>query len=52
MKSNKTKRVNFSIPENTLIKLEVYSKESLIPKSSLITKLLEEFFDKTGKLKI
>ncbi len=44
-----TTREIFTIPEEIVKKLNSYSKESLIPKSRLITKLLIEFFEKNNK---
>jgi metal-responsive CopG/Arc/MetJ family transcriptional regulator len=40
---------NFTIPSELIKKLNEYSKESLIPKSALIAKLLKEFFEKNNK---
>lgn len=46
-----TKVENFTIPEELIKKLNDYKKESMIPKSTLVSKLLEEFFNKNEKLK-
>jgi len=46
-----TKREIFTIPEEIIIELNAFSKESLIPKSKLITKLLKDFFDKQKEIK-
>ena len=40
------KKENFTIPEEILKQLNSYSKETMIPKSRLISKLLSEFFIK------
>lgn len=42
--ASKTK--TFTFPEEILEKLAVYSKESMVPQSALISKLLKEFFEK------
>lgn len=43
------KKENFTIPEEILEKLNSYSKETMVPKSRLISKLLTEFFIKYDK---
>lgn len=42
----KTKNLTFCIPKELVEKLDNYSKNSLIPKSKLISKLLIEHFAK------
>lgn len=39
-------RADFSIPKETLKKLATFSKKSLIKKSSLVAKLIEDFLNK------
>lgn len=41
-----TIRDTFTIEEEVLKKLKSYSKKTMIPKSRIISKLLEEFFEK------
>jgi len=41
-----TKVENFSLPNELVEKLNKHSKETMIPKSRLITKLLLDFFEK------
>jgi hypothetical protein len=43
------KKVNFTIPEDILKTLNYYSKETMIPKSRLVSKLLKEFFIKNNE---
>jgi metal-responsive CopG/Arc/MetJ family transcriptional regulator len=43
---------NFSLPSELVKKLNVFSKESMIPKSRLIKRLLEDFFEKNEKEQI
>jgi len=45
----KTKNLTFCIDKNLVGKLDSYSKETMIPKSKLISKLLEEYFIKLEK---
>ena len=39
----------FTIPEELVKQLAEYSKESMVPKSRLIAKLLKEFFENINK---
>ena len=39
-------RVDFTLPKEIATKLENYKKQTLVPKSALVSKLLKEFFDK------
>lgn len=41
-----TKVENFTIPEELIKKLNDYKKETMIPKSTLVSKLLYDFFKK------
>lgn len=45
MKKEKIKYINstYSIPEKTLLKLDEYQKKTMVPKSPLITKLINDF---------
>lgn len=45
------KKENFTIPEELLRKLSSYSKETMVPKSRLISKLLTDFFIKYDETK-
>ena len=45
----KTKRVNFSIPEDIDLNLLKYSESSLISKSKIISKLIVYFLDSSEK---
>lgn len=45
------KKENFTIPEEILKRLNSYSKETMIPKSRLISKLLTDFLIKYDESK-
>lgn len=45
----KTKNSTFCIPKELTEKLEKHYNETMIPKSKLISKLLEEYFKKLEK---
>lgn len=38
------KRENFTIPEELIDRLNKHSKETMIPKSRIVSKLLKDFF--------
>jgi len=42
-------RETFTIPENLVKKLNEHSAKSLIPKSKLISKLLDDYFNKQNE---
>jgi hypothetical protein len=42
----KTKNLTFCIPKEIIEKLETHYKETMIPKSKLVSRLLEEYFKK------
>lgn len=42
----KTKNLTFCIPKELTEKLEKHYQETMIPKSRLVSKLLEEYFKK------
>ena len=46
-----TKSENFTIPVETIKKLNDYSKESMIPKSRLVSHLLKKFFEEEEQKK-
>jgi len=45
----KTKNLTFCIPKELVDKLEKHYKETMIPKSRLVSKLLDEYFNKQVK---
>lgn len=45
----KTKNLTFCINKELIDKLDDYSKKTMIPKSKLVSKLLEEYFLKLEK---
>lgn len=47
----KTKNKTFSLPKTTLQKLKEYQVKTMIPQSSLIGRLLEDFFKNEEKIK-
>lgn len=47
-----TKVENYSIPEDILKKLSEYSKETMIPKSRIVSMLLKNFLNEKENAKI
>ena len=45
----KTKNLTFCIPKETAEKLEKHYKETMVPKSRLVSRLLDEYFKKQEK---
>lgn len=48
-----TKNITICVPKDILKLLDEYHQKAMVPKSKLISKLLEEFFEKNdGKFKM
>jgi metal-responsive CopG/Arc/MetJ family transcriptional regulator len=49
---NNVVRVDFTIQKELVEKLADFKKRTMIPKSQLVSKLLNDFFDKESKTRV